>query len=659
MEFLFRTVALLLTAANFLWYSPRMLADTAAMGTDYLRLSHDLPKIPQKQMQTDIASAVKQLQHPFILANKAEFERARTELEKKDGDAYIKAACRYTLEQADCLLKTPPCEYYFSDDERLLEVSREVLNRIITLGFAWQLTNKLQYAQRGWSELLQVCNFNDWHPKHFLDTAEMALAVSIGYDWLFTALTQQQKDLLAQKVYDYALEPGDPNKPSLLLSNWWTWSKINWNHVCYGALGIASMAFADRYPEYAAKFLRKAYYNMPAAATSFRPDGVYVEGNSYWEYGTSYLVYFITSSRNFFGTDYGLSKLPGFSKLGHFPLYISTPTGAFNTGDNRSFPPYAPVIFWFASETNEPMLSLYQRQSYKDTHIRPCDDPPTGIQTFASEQAKELALGALWCEPELKSDAKQLDLEASVHLKSDESQEFVLMRSAYCDRAATFAGIKGGYNYTNHGDLDIGSFVFESQGVCWFEDLGKSDYNGPGYFTGIVGGGRWKNYRKRAEGHNTLVINPANASEDQYPYARAVFSSFNDDTAVLDMTQAYLRSSVKSVIREFQMLPSYAGIRITDTVKCKKASEIYWFAHTKAEIEVASDGKSATLRKDGKTITVTLKKGSEGTFTVMDAIPLPQSKARQNTEENSAYKKLTVHLSNVKETVISVTIFAQ
>ncbi|NLA72867.1 MAG: hypothetical protein GX848_03465, partial [Clostridiales bacterium] len=83
MEFLFRAVALLLTAANFLWYSPRMLADTAAMGTDYLRLSHDLPKIPQKQMQTDIASAVKQLQHPFILANKAEFERARTELEKK------------------------------------------------------------------------------------------------------------------------------------------------------------------------------------------------------------------------------------------------------------------------------------------------------------------------------------------------------------------------------------------------------------------------------------------------------------------------------------------------------------------------------------------------------------------------------------------------
>ncbi|HZK22369.1 MAG TPA: hypothetical protein VFC76_08880 [Oscillospiraceae bacterium] len=47
-----------------------------------------------------------------------------------------------------------------------------------------------------------------------------------------------------------------------------------------------------------------------------------------------------------------------------------------------------------------------------------------------------------------------------------------------------------------------------------------------------------------------------------------------------------------------------------------------------------------------------------GILTVMDAMPLPQSKTRQNTVENSAYKKLTVHLPNVKTAVISVTILA-
>jgi hypothetical protein len=85
----------------------------------------------------------------------------------------------------------------------------------------------------------------------------MALAVTVGYDWFFDVLANEQKDLLAQTVYDYALVPGNPNK---LLSNWWSWSKINWNHVCYGALGIACMAFADRWPDHAAKFLRRAWY---------------------------------------------------------------------------------------------------------------------------------------------------------------------------------------------------------------------------------------------------------------------------------------------------------------------------------------------------------------------------------------------------------------
>ena len=660
MKFLSPVLAALLAALNFLWYAPKMLVDTAAVGLDYLTLSHDLPRIPKARMEADLAAAIAGAEHPFVLANKAQFDRARAEIAKPEGDGYIRGAAAYAMEQADCLLDEQPCEYFFSDGERLLEVSREVLNRMVTLGFAWQMTGEEKYFRRAWAELEQVCGFEDWHPAHFLDVAEMCLAVTVGYDWFYPVLTDAQKDLLARTVYDYALAPGDPSDPLKLFSNWWTWSKINWNHVCYGALGAACMAFAGRYPDYAARFLRKAYYAMPAAMDSFRPDGVYVEGNSYWEYGTSYLVYFIATSRNFFGTDYGLSTLPGFDKLGHFPLYISTPTGAFNTGDNRSFYPYAPAIFWFATETEEPMLAAYQRLSFSEGLPRPAAFHATGTtQTYASEQAREFAQGALWCEPGMGSDPAQLSLEPCVRLRSDQSQEFVLMRSAYCDPMATYAGVKGGYNYTNHGDLDIGTFIFESQGVRWVEDLGKSDYNSEDYFNGLIGGGRWKNYRKRAEGHNTLVINPGMAEEDQYPFARAGFSSFENDTAVLDMTQAYLRNGVASVTREFAMLPGFAGIRITDTVKCKMDSDIYWFAHTMAEIELAEDGKSAVLRKDGKTVTALLNEGSDGVFSVMEAMPLPASSARRDEEENKDYRKLAVHLEGVKDAVISVTITAQ
>jgi len=653
-----RSVAAFLAVCNILWYAPRILIDTAAVGLDYVILSRDLPKIPKKQMQADLNTAIAKMEHPFVLADQAQFDRVRMQLDDPQGDAYIKNAYAYAIEQADSLLDTLPCEYFFSDGTRLLEVSREVLNRMVSLGFVWQITGEMKYFERAWLELKEVCGFKDWHPKHFLDTAEMALAVAVGYDWFYGALTDAQKDMLAETIYNYALKPGDPTKTTKLFSNWWSWSKTNWNHVCYGGLGVAAMAFANRYPAYTAKFLRRAYYDMPVAMTTFRPDGVYVEGNSYWEYGTSYLVYFIETSRNFLGTDYGLSGLPGFDKLGHFPLYISTPTGAFNTGDNRSFPPFAPAIFWFAAETNEPMLSAYQRLSYNDGLPRPAEFQATGhTQTYASEQARKFALSALWCDPVLNGDPAELDLPTSVHLRSDANQEFVLMRSAYCDPMATYAGIKAGYNYTNHGDLDIGTFVFESQGVRWIEDLGKSGYNTPGYFMGLIFGGRWKNYRKRAEGHNTLVINPHKAQEDQYPYARAKFSSFEDDTAVLNMTKAYMRNSVRSVVREFQMLPEYAGIHVTDRVKCRGKSEIYWFAHTTAEIEITEDGKTAVLRKDGRSITATLE--SDGVFTVMEAMPLPNSPAHRDTEENKDYRKLTVHLSNVKNAEINVTISAQ
>lgn len=32
-------------------------------------------------------------------------------------------------------------------------------------------------------ELVAVCNFSDWHPEHFLDVAELCMAVAIAVDW--------------------------------------------------------------------------------------------------------------------------------------------------------------------------------------------------------------------------------------------------------------------------------------------------------------------------------------------------------------------------------------------------------------------------------------------------------------------------------------------
>ena len=45
-------------------------------------------------------------------------------------------------------------------------------------------------------------------------------------------------------------------------------------------------------------------------------DGAYPVGVGYWEYGTSFYAMFLSAIEKAFGTDYGLSELPGFLKTG-------------------------------------------------------------------------------------------------------------------------------------------------------------------------------------------------------------------------------------------------------------------------------------------------------------------------------------------------------
>ena len=41
-----------------------------------------------------------------------------------------------------------------------------------------------------------VLSFTDWHPKHFLDVAEMTTALALSYDWLYhDSGSNQQRDL--------------------------------------------------------------------------------------------------------------------------------------------------------------------------------------------------------------------------------------------------------------------------------------------------------------------------------------------------------------------------------------------------------------------------------------------------------------------------------
>lgn len=621
-----------------------VIPDMVKVGIDYISLDKNKNSVSKTELKNKLDSI--EIEHPFILANSGNFETVRTEVRNNSFSPYTKSQYLSAISNADALLDTdiyPVMEYALDEEDSILPISREVINRMIILGYAWQISGDMKYAERAWKELENVCSYDDWCNSHFLASAEMALAVSIGYDWFFDYLNDGQKALLSEKTWDYAIDS------ALNDNHWFTWSKNNWNSICYSGIGIACMAFAENNPEAAAKFLEMCYESMPIAFENFTPDGVYAEGPGYCQSGMNSIVYFIASSRNYFGSDFGMSEIPGFRELGYFPVYITTPTGMFNFGDNKAEQCYTPVLHWYASEYDSPLLSAYQMTDAPSDFVADTSD-----STERNGRGKEDALSSLW----YNRDFAQSDIDFSNeplfrYLDSDAGQPLVLMRSAYLDENAAFAGIKGGYNFINHGDLDIGTFVFDAMGERWAEELGPGSYDAPNYFLNTPAGGRWKNYCKRAEGQNTLVINPNATLDDQYVLAECDFSSYDETEgggkAVLDMTDAYRMNGASKVTREFELYNN-SCLKITDKVRCIVSSEIYWFMHTKADIEITDNGKTAILTINGKQMKATLS--GDGEFSVMKAEAL---KGRYEYDADySDIKKLTVHLEDVKEAEITV-----
>lgn len=629
-----------------------VLPDLIKVGLDYVTLDMDEDAVTEKELKTEISEAVNCTNHPYILATESQFERIKDEVKNQNGTDYTNALYSYSISNADALVNMSsfaPMQYALDEEDSILPISREVINRIVILANAYRVTGDGKYADRAWQELENVCNYPDWCPSHFLATAEMALAVSVGYDWLYDYLTDEQKDLLAQKTFEYAITPALSKN---YIENWFTWSKNNWNSICYSGIGIACMCFASYYPEQAAEFLAMCYKNMPIAFQNFTPDGVYVEGPGYSESGMNAIVNFIATSQNFFGTDFGMSEIDGFMQLGEFAVNITTPTGVFNFGDNKNRAMYSPALHWFSNASGNNLISVYQMNDLPSEYA-----PNLSEDTERNGSGRNYTLCNLWYNRGSSDKTEAVStFEKSQYLQSDYGQEFVTVRSAFLDENATYAGIKGGYNYTNHGDLDVGTFVYEALGERWAEELGPGRYDADDYFVNLPAGGRWKNYCKRAEGQNTLVINPKMSADDQYPLATGHFTSYKVDehgtNAVLDMSECYCMNGVIKAERTFNMNADFTEFTITDKVRCSVLSEIYWFMHTKADIEISEDKKSAILTLNGKQIEAVLS--GDGEFSVMPAVALDGA-----YEYDLSYpdiNKLTVKVSDVFKADIVVTL---
>jgi len=564
-------------------------------------------------------------EHPRLLATAADFQQLKDLCAKNDAARQWFARLKSDSEQ---LLSTPPLEYKIPDGKRLLAVSRAAKDRVLLLGLVYRLTGDQQFANRLWQELDTVTHFKDWNPSHFLDTAEMTFAVAIGYDWLYDVWSPEQRQQLRQAIVHLGLEQG---LPIYRKQTWWAKANHNWNQVCNGGLAVGALAIAEDEPQLAREILHSALVSIPRAMHEFGPDGGWGEGPGYWRYATEYNVYLLAALKTAFGRDFGLSKIAGFSDTGDFPLYFTGPTGqTFNYADAHGSWHGAPQLFWLAAEFSRPAWAFEQQ-----------------LQAADRPSPLDLLWGAPWLSRKNAPNSLPLD-------RHFEGVSVAFLRGAWNDKQATFVGFKGGDNRVNHSHLDLGSFVLDMLGERWFGDLGSDDYNLPGYF----GSHRWDFYRLRAEGHNTLVLNP-NTGPDQDPRATANITHFKSNrdhaSAIADLTAAY--PAAKSVRRGVALLDR-RDVLVQDELHVERGGEIWWFAHTTANVSLDASGRVAKLDQNGKTIHANLCEPLDARFAVLDASPLSTSPrvAGQADESHGSQpvRKLAIHLE--KQTAVRLAV---
>jgi hypothetical protein len=529
---------------------------------------------------------------------------------RRASDARLDGLVKLIEGEAKRLLAEPPVVYR-KIGRRLLDVSRTALGRTLALGFAYQVTHDAAFARRAERELLAAAAFTDWNPSHFLDVGEMTAALAFGYDWTFDALSAEARATIRQAIVEKGLRPGlDPKAPH----NGWQTRNNNWNQVCFGGLVLGALAIADEEKDLARQMLALARAGIGHGLEPYAPDGVYPEGPGYWSYGTSYQVAMIAALESAIGTDWGLSRSPGFLQSAAAQAQVTGPSGLyFNFSDCREPAGIEPALFWFARRAGAPGL-LAQQAAFVDRLLeRAARGLPEG------ETKRFLPLAAIFWPPGVGREKP--DLPRFWMGRGD--NPIAIFRSSWMDADSVYLALKGGSAGLNHAHMDAGSFVLEASGVRWARDLGMQEYEsleskGVDLWNRGQDSERWRVFRLNSDSHNTLTIDGRRHRVDGHARIVAFSDRPADPFAVVDLSSVFAGQAAR-VLRGFRLLGDHSVLVQDELRGAEPGASVRWAMVTGAEVAV--DGARAHLREQGRTLEARLLSPASARFSVIPADP--------------------------------------
>ncbi len=530
--------------------------------------------------KTYVTEDAKLAAHPRILLPKGGEKPLKKQIQK---DAVWKEIHLAIMNESDALLAVPENERK-QIGRRLLGVSRENLRRIFFLSYAYRMSGDKKYAQRAEKEMLKAANFTDWNPSHFLDVGEMTMALAIGYDWLYAQLSPQSKQIIEAAIIEKGLNPSFDKR-----YNWFVDAVHNWNQVCHTGMTYGALAVWEKEPTLAAKIVNRAIEKIAIPMKHYGPDGAYPEGVGYWEYGTSFNVMFLSAIEGIFKSDFRLSEISGFLPTGDYLLHMVTPgLKNFSYSDNGAKAFFTPTIFWFYSKTKDASILFNQSRLIKQSGV-------TSVKRTRLAPAM-LIWGA-------SASLEKPVTPTELFWMGQGDSPVAAMRSDWMNPNAAYLGVKLGSPSINHGHMDIGSFIFEAEGVNWAIDMGGEEYNrletrGVELWGRQQDAQRWDVFRYNNLAHNTLSFN------DKYQLVKgnAIIDNYgkeeNNMYVISDLTSVY-ENQVQKIVRAASLIDKEYAVIEDYIVNRKRFTKLSCRLVTPATAKVIS-GQVVELTKDGK-----------------------------------------------------------
>lgn len=584
--------------------------------------------VPETENSRDFAALIRSKfpnnQHPRLLLTEQDI---RSMKENRSQDAALNTAIERMLEL---------CGDYIKAVENPTDTRTSSL-RGATLALAYLLTGEERYATAAWEKMLAVTeNATNWTGDSMLSLGDTARNTAIAYDLMYNHWTEDQRRIVRNGIILYAFRP---TRSGLVTINGGGDQETNWNAIINSGLGMAALAIADDegYGDAANAYLNRIHLALSKLFRYYAPDGAGFEGPDYWQYTMeNYLLYeeglYNSVGKEIF-EEYSMLTKYGMEKTGDFALQMMGTTGrAFNFCDGDARGIAADTSFFLADYFGRPELA---GKSY--------ESPSGDVRWLLAYKPND----------EYKNWREKMALD---YHGGGVTQAGAMRTSFENGTQGMYVGYKGNNaNPATHGRLDAGAFVLDALGTRFVSLLANEQYLAPGMF----GTQRFKYYRNRAEGSNTLVINPGvnqgTAQENDTQAAPDVLldqkkccscpiiKTASEDWAsyaVVDLTDAYAETATAAK-RGFALLDSRNAFLLQDEITVKEPCTVYSFMHTEAQVTLGADKKSAILTRNGNKMKAKLISNCDAKLEVMEAVPLPTSPEAQNSS-NSHMKKLAV-----------------